>query len=459
MIDKIRQFWLALNERANRHALTSDMRRLAIGTASRLRSGETLSDMVSGIADISDRIDAEHATWASPADIDALLTAIADDPTARLDRPFDACELRIWLALARAAGVPHVPAREILTLSENELDLLSGEVQFPDTPATRAIRAAAEDLLSSLPDAANAAPQPSAPAATIEELAERLYDAMDDVPEGWMVRSNRCGSSDLKTLAMVGITDNRPPEVRFGANLEIGPGWIRAGNRRRINAADRRIIESAAQGPGGVTFLARPWQAASRFCVAEDPHRAGTPMAGKGAWPAEWRAIVENGEVIAVASYYGWADQATPYTARMALTVQDRAQRIADLAARIGAWPRYLDVELGRHTPMSASVEDLDDALESRFGRKSVCCTLDFIETDQGPVLLEAGPGITPLGGSHPCAFAGIMNPRLGDIPNLSGVAFRTTPHVVLGDMTTWTDGERAGCILSWEEVEDLACR
>ena len=73
-------------------------------------------------------------------------------------------------------------------------------------------------------------------------------------------------------------------------------------------------------------------------------------------------------------------------------------------------------------------------ATKDKLARDWMHRTLDFIETDQGPVLLEAGPGITPLGGGHPCAFAGIMNPRLGDIPNLSGVAFRTMPHVVLGE-------------------------
>src|SRR5690606_5906914 len=127
----------------------------------------------------------------------------------------------------------------------------------------------------------------------------------------------------------------------FGANLEIGPGWVRNGNRRRVNVSDKRTIKAAAEGPGFLIFLARPWVESSRYIEAPDPHREGSPFAGKGIWPAEWRAFVENGEVVGVASYYGWADQATPETARTALEVRALAQKIVDEARSQKAWPRY----------------------------------------------------------------------------------------------------------------------
>src|SRR3546814_15197909 len=99
--------------------------------------------------------------------------------------------------------------------------------------------------------------------------------------------------------------------------------------------------------PGFLCFLARPWQECSRYIVGEDPHRHGSPFAGKGVWPAEWRAIVEAGVVVGVASYYGWCDEATPETARTALEVRALAQRIVDEAMAQPAWPRYAD-KIGR---------------------------------------------------------------------------------------------------------------
>src|SRR3546814_10385739 len=86
---------------------------------------------------------------------------------------------------------------------------------------------------------------------------------------------------------------------------------LRVGNRRRVHVSDARTVQAAAQGPGFLCFLARPWQECSRYIVGEDPHRHGSPFAGKGVWPAEWRAIVEAGVVVGVASYYGWCDEAT----------------------------------------------------------------------------------------------------------------------------------------------------
>src|SRR5690606_32260660 len=130
-----------------------------------------------------------------------------------------------------------------------ELSVLSGQVQIPNTPATRRLRQTAAGLSAELP------PAEAAASPELEPLVDRLFDAMDDVPEGWMVRSNRCGGSELKALAGVGAIGERVPEVRFGANLEIGPGWVRNGNRRRVNVSDKRTIKAAAEGPGFLIFL------------------------------------------------------------------------------------------------------------------------------------------------------------------------------------------------------------
>src|SRR3546814_5033670 len=144
---------------------------------------------------------------------------------------------------------------------------------------------------------------------------------------------------------------------------------LRVGNRRRVHVSDARTVQAAAQGPGFLCFLARPWQECSRYIVGEDPHRHGSPFAGKGVWPAEWRAIVEAGVVVGVASYYGWCDEATPETARTALEVRALAQRIVDEDRATQARPPYADIKLDPPTDWIEEGSDLRPALDTHTAR------------------------------------------------------------------------------------------
>lgn len=442
MLKALQQTLLRLNVHAEQTSGIQRLKRFFIGSAALIRSPGRMKQMIDGIKEQQKITAAEHSTWVSPADLEAGRGG-----------PFDACDLRHWLVLAQRAGVPYIPAKEILTLTEDELSKLSGPVNIPNTPATRRLASGlAKELQSGDLDILS-----SGPTATAEELHERCFDAMDLVPEGYMVRSNRCGGSELKSLAGFGAIGEVIPEVRFGPDLEIGPGWVRLGNRRGVNVSDSRTIDAMVSGPGFLTFVARPWQVSSRYIVSHDPHRHGTQFAGKGVWPAEWRAIIQGGKVVGVASYYGWCDAAHQFTATMALKVRDRAQAIVDEAMRLGAFPRYNEVEMLRDAAWIDHCPGLREALDGDWGRETVSCTLDFIETEEGPMLLEGGPSVSPFGGGHPCAFAGVLGPMLGVVPQISGVAFRVMPHVTLADPSTWADGDRAECILTWEEVEALA--
>lgn len=179
--------------------------------------------------------------------------------------PFDAADLRCWLALAEEAGVPAVPAREILHLSEAEMNAASGSVELPEGRAAEAMRKGAA-YLSSLQAEGADIPAIEEEPIDREELEERLFAAMDNIPEGWMVRSSRCGGSNLKALAGAGAAGPEAPEVKYGPDLEVGPGWVRNGNRRRVDVSDERTVEMAAQGPSsGSSFLARPWIPAARY--------------------------------------------------------------------------------------------------------------------------------------------------------------------------------------------------
>ncbi len=452
VLDKLRRATIALSERAQAHETGRLLRKgvLTAGAFAR-RPGEALRNL-EGLARTMALHEAETGSW-----------VLAEEIEAGRGGPFDACDLRHWLALARRAGVPAVEAREILALSEEEMSLASGPLTLPDTPVVRNVRRRLMEIpevrqvSETMPPEEGEAERDDRQAA----LRERLAFAMDAVPEGWMVRYARCGGSNLKALAGMGMSGPRVPEVRFGPDLEIGPGWVRQGNRRSVHVADNRTVEAAAQGPGAPhAFLARPWVPAARWAVGEDPHRHGTPYAGKGAWPVEWRAFVEKGQVVGVASYYGWCGGTDPYDARMALKVRSRAQAVADEAVRQGAFPRYMDVEFVRSSgrPEVETDERVRDAL-ALFGREDVGCTLDFVEVaGVGPILLEGGPGNTPFGGGHPCAFAGCGGPPVrGNKTLTQGVALRVMDHVSLAEPRTWTEGERAGRILTWEEAEALA--
>lgn len=433
-LDALRRLIIGLTVRGNQRADDRDARRLATMV---VKAKDDLAERIRQIGEVAEQHRGETASWVAPE-------ALGEGLGGR----FDACDLRHWLALAGRAGVPAVEARVILELPEEEMAAVSGKATLPEGPLLRRLVASlARWRATAGPAPGDDGPGPAA--VDGEALAEKLHAAMDAVPEGWMVRHVRCGPSTLKSLAGSGASGPAAPEVRFGPNLEIGPGWVRTGNRRRVDAGDRRFVEGYAQGPDGVpsVFVARPWVKAARWAVGEDPHRHGTQFAGKGAWPAEWRALVEGGTVVGVASYYGWCGSATPENARVALAVRSLAQRVVDEAARQRAVPVYMPVEWVRMSPSRPAW------LEQRFPKGSVNCTLDFIEVEgQGLMLLEGGPAFHYLaGGGHPCAFAGVERP--------DGVAFRTMPGVLLGDPGTWRETDREGCVLDWDAVAALAAR
>ena len=452
LLKRAQAAFLQLTARAERAAGMQEVKRFVLGAAKVIRSPGQARAMIIALGEEMALHEAEIATWVSP---EALSRGEGG--------PFDACDLRHWMVIADRAGVAAIPARTILTLSDDEYGVLSGNVGLPDTAAVRSLKrallAGATSILKEAGEIADTGRTAPEDAIDAEALRERLAEAMDDVPEGWMVRSARCGGSNLKSLAGFGIMSEVAPEVRFGTNLEIGPGWVRIGNRRRVDVSDRRTMEAAAQGPGETYFLARPWQVASRYLTGEDPHRHGTPFAGKGVWPAEWRAIVVAGRVTGVASYYGWADQASPESARNALAVRDLAQRMVDEAMSLGAFPRYWDIERRRRDARFGDVEGYMDALNSDWGRETVSCTLDFIETNDGPLFLEGGPSVSPAGGGHPCAFAGAVSALQGSLPSCEGVAFRAPAGVLVGDPATWDNEfpDLSDVHWDWSRVEELA--
>lgn len=449
VVAKLRQLMIGFNAQGSKREEMSELRRVALGVAAVARKPGELVRTIKGIGEAAEFHAAEAASWLTTAQI-----------VEGASGPFDACDLTAWLAIADKAGVAAVPAREILRLTEEEYEAVCGFVENLTGPVPDRIRktvAAAIETDRAEFDAMLSDETASAPAPIDREtLHERLFSCLDAVPEGWMVRPSCCGTSELKALAGTGLAGDTAPEVRFGSDLSVGPGWIRNGNRRRVNTGDRRIMKAHASGPHrGAVFLARPWVEASRWIVCDDPHRHGSPVQGPGRWPMEWRAFVRGGVVEGVSVYYAWTGSATPENARVALQVRELAQRMVDAAIVQSLEPRLMDLQHARRNAQLAEMLD-----EKGFGEGSFACTLDFIETKDGLMLLEGGPGHTPLGGGHCCGFAGTSGkPTMGNPMETVGVAFRPMAHVLIGEMDTWSDGDRTDAILPWADVEALAAR
>ena len=459
MMTRLRQLLVGMTQMGAQSAEDRDVRNLVVGAARLARSPGKLKAAIQGLAETEKNQIEEASTWMTHEDI-------AEGKSGR----FDACDLRNWLAIAEKAGVAAIPAREIASFSADEYGELVGVYGLDrDNPrikrALDTIRKGVEIDYSKV-DLDNARDMEAVGKQIDRDLLiDRLHNAMDDVPEGWMVRSSVCGGENLKALAGCGVTETFIPEVKFGPDLEVGPGWVRTGNRRRIDIHDKRTMQLYVRNDTvDIAFLARPWVVASRWLEGRDPHRAGTPIDIPGTWPAEWRAFVRAGKVVGVSSYYAWAGRIDAESARMAVQVRDLAQKMVDAAIEQDLLARSMDDVLMRHTsPRHAKALEAMGFMDGDFD-----ATIDFIEAEEGLLMLEAGPGCGPFGSGHPCGFAGdyrSIHEDLGDghgeqelrwMP-CEGVAFRSMDHILIGEPKGWETGEKGNAILEWDAVTTIA--
>lgn len=457
--DDLRRTLLVADKIGAQRSLTSTVRG-ALAVAGRIaRGAEPVSVVLGKIVDLENFLIRETSTWLEPNEVEDGRPG-----------PFDAADLRCYLVIAEKAGVPAIPAVEILRLDEEEYSFLSGQVEIPETRGMKALVGRITSEMGQLRD--ESAPRMGqSDLQRLAHLRERLMDAMDMVPDtGWMVRHHRAGPGSLKALAGCGVIDNVAPEVRFGPNLEVGPGWVRVGNRRLVDVADARLVQLAVGGKEGAptVFLARPWVTASRWVEADDVVRAKSPIAGIGKWPCEYRAFIEDGVCVGVSFYYAWAGRVTVRDANAVIEVRRLAQKMADHMVASKQVPRHSTLEVARHTEATQQNHELtvENQLRrqavrrelNRFQRDKVACTLDFIETNEGFKLLEGGPTNMFCGGGHPCGFAGQGGLPITINPTRNhGVAFKVMDGVDITDMSTWGSGDPHGSIFSWEEVEALA--
>lgn len=342
---------------------------------------------------------------------------------------FDSRSLSCWLAVAKKAGVPAVPAIPLITLPEFALEILISPEVVEQQPAKPSIFMRAADSLT------NGALSRSLGPVDLMSVEDKrkihaltmalLAEAGEHIPAGHMVRHDHMGPGTLKAWAGIGWEpmngdDGVSYQDETGRKVVLGPGWVTVGNKRFLDVTDARTVHaiSLAFTPEH-TFYVRPWVAASRRHTGIDIHRpASWPKEDRhGSWPAEWRVFIRGGKAVAVSSYYCWADipgdAADHAAADEALRL---AQKIADTATAMGCIPEFLDLPRLRQR----SVE-----FREKMPEGTVNAVLDFIETNDGMLLIEGGPGH-----AHPCAFAGTLWPE--------GKAFRPREGINIADPKTW---------------------
>jgi hypothetical protein len=401
----------------------------------------------------------ELETWVEPGDL-----VRSDDL-----KKFDVCDLRIWLELAEAAGIDAIPAQTVATLSEEELGALLGNVQVPEQLRHRISEGMiSDDAKEVTSDEAQGvlnilqAIEPDQIDPNSEHPGQRgfakMESALDEIPSSWMVRTHLAGSGNLKALVGCGLMEKGDDTAKVSPEFEIGGGWVRAGNRRMIDFSDPRFVQTAIGGhKTDVHYLARPWATPGRFHEGEDLHRANTPLAGPGKWPAEWRVFVKSGEVTGVANYYGWTGEgASPENAWNAIEAAAAGQVIVDEAV-----DRNLAGVFMAQVFMRSGDQENEQMQEfmREWPEDKMHATLDFLETEDGLQFLEAGPAHQPGGGGHPCAFAGqnVEKALSASVAACEGVAYLTMPNVHLGEPSTWQHGETEGYIDGWSQAAERA--
>ena len=461
---KIRNFVGGVSRAEAEQKKSRDWIRLISGAARLGRAApDELVRRTTGMGRILGIETAELARWADPEDLPT-------GPSITLTR-FDVCDLRIWLDLAETAGIDAIPARTIASFSEDELGVLVGSMEIPVSVRDRILQGLSDGAKNGLDEKTfRDIARLSADLLSVTDQTEegrsigikaytRMESALDDIPSDWMVRTHLAGSGNLKALVGCGLMEQGDETAEIRPGLEIGAGWIRTGNRRMIDISDPRFLETAVGGhKPNVHYLARPWARAGRFHEGEDLHRANTPMAGPGRWPAEWRVFVRAGQVTGVANYYGWTgDGATAENAWNAIEAAAAAQVIIDTAENCGLAGVFMSQVFIRD---SGKDREMIERLDRDWPEHRMHCTLDFMETDEGLKFLEGGPAHQPGGGGHPCAFAGqnIDDPSGRAGADCRGVAYKAMPHVHLGEPETWVNGDATGCIENWTDAAHRAC-
>ncbi len=129
----------------------------------------------------------------------------------------------------------------------------------------------------------------------------------------------------------------------------------------------------------------------------------GDSVRREGGWPVEYRAIVHNGRLTAITSYY--VQRALARNDQEIETVAVLTRRLAAAASGPYEWEAREDERL-RVRKLMPSLLDKQPADDERPDPELLQATVDFVSTSSGMLMLEGGP--PPWAGGHPCCFEGV---------------------------------------------------
>lgn len=225
-----------INFSANRDSQGRDLRSVVLGALKLGRSPKKFADRLVRMADILSEEEEMVSAWREPEEI-------------HLGGDFDVCDLRVWLEIAKHAGVPFIEAKPLISLSDNQLESILPRIRLPDA-VQRKLGIALEGARAGLSDGRELPsigdqdgdtvwhkPIPAEAAASFRSAMEEV---LFEIPSSWMVRTHLAGSSLLKSLVGTGLMEKGDDVARVAEGLSLGAGWFQSGNHRLIDFADAR---------------------------------------------------------------------------------------------------------------------------------------------------------------------------------------------------------------------------
>ena len=183
---------------------------------------------------------------------------------------------------------------------------------------------------------------------------------------GWMLRWDCCASADLK----FSMGEGRSPASKTLGTLPI----------------DSRILELVWDYPRVVVPVwRRPWM--------------GEQMIFADGYPVEYRAFVQNGELIGISSYY--PQRALPRNEEHLAAIRKHVSTLLEELDGPFEWPAAHAEAMGMRTAVPTMESKAPPA--GTPDPDSVHFTADFAATTLGMLFLEGGP--PHFMGAHPCCF------------------------------------------------------
>lgn len=335
---------------------------------------------------------------------------------------FSAASCGNWFLIAEAAGVETVPAR-VISVIDPVMILEAHRDLSPGSASVEAFFDRRGDEFSRLVN-------------DLQNLSEDEVIRFDTGADGRLKKAIACGREhggipdfrgyDAASFGKVPSVDERVVSSLMQNPENSSPIWARKWVSPRMVPGDPARAFAYFMRPGDVRKAADPLSGKTRIRI--DAYQADpAEMTSEGdLFPAEWRAFVKGGEVVAVGNYYTQIARA--------LTPEDR-MAAADAALRVKMMTERMIAVMSEASAIPHHPQYEDPGREG-FDPDGVHFTADFMEVpdDEAPygrrlILIDAGVGHLrdPAFGAHPVSFGAEKEPEgvafsLGDVRSFDEV-------------------------------------